>query len=178
MALPRVVLDGRMATEPELRFLPSGVAVANFRVAAGERKQNPTTQQWEDGRQCFISVTCWRDTAENVTETLHQGDPVVLEGRLYQREYERDGQKQYAYQIDADSIGPGLRNATARVQRTQRSQAGQQQQPDPWATPPAQGQQRGAPAPQQQQQQQPPQGWQQQNQQGWGNPPSYDEPPF
>lgn len=162
-----------MASEPELRFLPSGVAVCNFRIAANSRKLNRDTNQWEDDKQCFLSVSVWRDMAENVTESLHQGDPVIVVGNLSESTYERDGQQQHRMQLDADSVGPDLRFATARVQRTQRQQAGQQQGQDPWATPAPQGQQRPA-----QPQQQPQQGWQQQNQQGWGNTPSYDEPPF
>jgi single-strand DNA-binding protein len=182
MPLPRVVIEGRMATEPELRFLPSGVAVCNFRVAASQRKLNQQTNQWEDDKQCFLSVACWRDMAENVASSLHRGDGVVIIGRMYEEQYEREGQQRTSFKVDADSCGPDLRWAEATMQRTQRTQAGQQPQPDPWATQPAQGQQRPAQAPQQQpqqQQQQPQQGgWQQGNQQGWGNQPSYDEPPF
>lgn len=168
MPLPRVVIEGRMATDPELKFLPSGAAVASFRVAASQRKQNPQTGEWEDDKSCFLSVSAWREMAENVTETLHRGDAVTISGRLSQREYEQDGQKRTAYQVDADSIGPDLRWATARVQRTQRSQgtqSGDQPQQDPWASQPQNVPQRGAQQPSQ-------------SQQGWGNQPSYDEPPF
>lgn len=168
MPLPRVVIEGRMASEPELRFIPSGAAVCNFRVAASQMKKNEQTGAWEDDKQCFLSVAVWRDMAENVTETLHTGDPVVVTGRLSQREYEQDGQRRTAYQVDADSVGPDLRWATARVARTQRSTAGQQPQSDPWATQPAPAQQRPAQAPQQQPQQQ----------SGWGAPTEYDPPPF
>jgi single-strand DNA-binding protein len=161
-----------MATEPELRFLPSGVAVANFRVAASQRKLNQQTNQWEDDKECFLSVTAWRDMAENVVESLHRGDPVLVEGRLSQREYERDGQRQFAYQVDADAVGPDLRYATARAQRTERTQG--PQVADPWATPQHPPQQPQQP-PQQPQQAQ--QGWPQQMPQQ-GPPPQYDEPPF
>jgi len=168
-----------MATEPELRFLPSGVAVCNFRVAASQRKQNPQTQQWEDDKQCFLSVAVWRDMAENVASSLHRGDAVIIYGRMYEEQYEREGQQRTALKVDADTVGVDLHWAEANVQRTQRTQQAQQPSQDPWATQPAPAQQRPAQPPQQGQQQ-PPQGWQQQNQQGWGNQPqpNYDEPPF
>lgn len=192
--LPRVEIDGRVVADPELKFLPSGVAVANFRVAASDRKKNEQTQQWEDGAQCFLSVTCWREMAENVAESLHRGDPVVVVGRLKQREYTtNEGAQRTVYEVDADAVGPSLRWASAPVQRAQRTgPTPQQQGGDPWATPPQQQQPADpwATAPQQPQQQPqgPPQQPTQQPQQpapqqpqqpgGWQGAPVYDQPPF
>jgi single-strand DNA-binding protein len=181
MALPRVTVVGRMAAEPELRFLPSGAAVCNLRVATSSRKMNRDTNQWEDDKQCFMSVTCWREMAENVADSLHTGDPVIVVGDLSESSFERDGQRQTRMQLDAIAVGPDLKWASARVQRTQRTQGQQQGGSDPWATTPANAPQRPAQAPQQGQQQPaqqaPQQGWGQPGG-GWQTPPNYDEPPF
>lgn len=164
-----------MASNPELKFLPSGAALAEFRVAASNRRLNQQTQQWEDAGSCFLTVKVWREMAENVAESLHQGDPVMVSGRLEEREYtNQQGEQRKVYEVTADAIGPGLRFASARVQRTQRQQQGQQGQPaqqqdDPWATPPP-PQQPARPA--QQQRQQPPPA-----QTGWQGA-QYDEPQF
>lgn len=192
--LARVDIDGRMAGDPELRFLPSGVAVANFRVATSDRKREG--DQWVDGPPTFISVTCWREMAENVAESLHRGDPVFVSGKLEERTWnDREGAEQRRLEVTADVVGPSLRWCSARVSRPQRSGAqGQPAQPaqdDPWATPaPAQAaatqqqpapQQAPAQPPQQQpwgQQQAPPPQWTPPQQQAQPAAPQYGEPPF
>lgn len=192
MTLPQTTIEGNLGADPELRFTPSGAPVANFRVACTERRKNEQTQQWEDGRSIWISVAAWRELAENVAESLHRGDSVIVTGFLYEEQYQSNGQDRTALKMDAKNIGPSLRNATARPQRAQRQggtgqqQQGQQPAPgygqqqaaeDPWARPapgatqpPAGGQAPGYG-------QQPPAGGQQQG--GWGQQaPGYGEPPF
>ena len=92
MPLPRVVIEGRMATEPELRFLPSGVAVCNFRVAASQRKQNPQTQQWEDDKQCFLSVAVWRDMSYDPDHNDGRGEvtttPDIFKALAFEKSFE------------------------------------------------------------------------------------------
>lgn len=142
MPLARVEIDGRMAGDPELQFLPSGAAVATFRVATSDRKKEG--DQWVDGPATFITVKCWREMAENVAESLHRGDPVFVAGKLEERQWtNNEGQERRSMEVTADVVGPSLRWCSARVSRTQRSQGqtqGQSAQPaqtdDPWATPP------------------------------------------
>lgn len=148
--LARVEIDGRMAGDPELQFLPSGVAVATFRVATSDRKREG--DQWVDGPPTFITVKCWREMAENAAESLHRGDPVLVLGKLEERKWTNsEGQERSTFEVTADAVGPSLRWSSATVSRTQRQQGqpgqpAQQQQGDPWATPPpAPVQQQGQP---------------------------------
>jgi single-strand DNA-binding protein len=142
-----ITVVGNLTDDPELRFTPSGAAVANFRVASTPRTFNRQTNAWEDGDPLFLSCSVWRQAAENVAESLHRGARVVVTGRLKQRSYEtREGEKRTVFELDVDEIGPSLRYATAKVTKTQRSGGGfsNSQQPaggsDPWATTPAQNQ--------------------------------------
>jgi single-strand DNA-binding protein len=115
--LPHITAEGTLIGDPELRFTPSGVAVAKWRIACNERRFNKTTQEWENGRTTFITGSCWRGLAENVVESLKKGDLVIATGRLTMREWETDGTKQHAYEIDADTMGPALARTTARLER-------------------------------------------------------------
>jgi len=142
-----ITVIGNLTDDPELRFTPSGAAVANFRVASTPRTFNRQTNAWEDGDPLFLSCSVWRQAAENVAESLHRGARVVVTGRLKQRSYEtREGEKRTVFELDVDEIGPSLRYATAKVTKTQRSGAGFGNAPqpsggaDPWATAPAQSQ--------------------------------------
>ena len=142
-----ITVVGNLTDDPELRFTPSGAAVANFRVASTPRTFNRQTNAWEDGDPLFLSCSVWRQAAENVAESLHRGARVVVTGRLKQRSYEtREGEKRTVFELDVDEIGPSLRYATAKVTKTQRSGGGfsNAQQPtggsDPWASAPAQSQ--------------------------------------
>jgi single-strand DNA-binding protein len=145
-----ITIVGNLTDDPELRFTPSGAAVANFRVASTPRTFNRQANAWEDGDPLFLSCSVWRQAAENVAESLQRGARVVVTGRLKQRSYEtREGEKRTVFEVDVDEIGPSLRYATAKVTKTQRSGGGfGNAQPsgggaDPWATtpPPAPGQQ-------------------------------------
>lgn len=128
MSLPQTTIEGNLGADPELRFTPNGAAVANFRVACTERRKNEQTQQWEDGRSIWISVAAWRELAENVAESLHRGDSVLVTGFLYEEQYQtQQGENRTALKMDAKNIGVSLRNATARPQRAQR-QGGNGQQ--------------------------------------------------
>lgn len=138
---------GNLVDDPELRFTPSGAAVANFRIASTPRTFDKQANEWKDGDALFLSCSIWRQAAENVAESLQKGMRVVITGRLKSRTYEtREGEKRTVLELDVDEVGPSLKYATAKVQRLNRSGApstsggsgdqwGQQQQHDPWATP-------------------------------------------
>ena len=115
-----VTIVGNVTRDPELRFTPSGAAVANFGVAVNRRWMNRTTNEWEE-QTSFFDVVCWREMAENVTESLPKGSRVLVTGRLEQRSWEtQDGDKRSKVEIIADEIGPSLRWASAQVTRNER----------------------------------------------------------
>jgi single-strand DNA-binding protein len=157
-----ITVVGNLTDDPELRFTPSGAAVANFTVASTPRNFNKQTNEWEDGEAMFLRCSIWRQAAENVAESLQRGMRVVVQGRLKARSYEtREGEKRTVFEIDVEEIGPSLKFATAKVNRVSRSggqgysggggapsggassggapsgaaAAGGQQADDPWATP-------------------------------------------
>ncbi len=192
-----ITIIGNLTQEPELRFTPSGAAVANFTVASTPRTFDRQSNEWKDGETLFMRCAVWRDAAENVAESLQRGSRVIVTGRLKSRSYEtKEGEKRTVIEMDVDEVGPSLRYASAKVTKTQRGGGGgggggygggqgggnqggsgggwggqgggpggggqgggRQPEADPWATGPA-----AQPA--------------QPAQQGWGNAPSYDEPPF
>lgn len=183
-----ITIIGNITGDPELRFTPSGAAVANFTVASTPRAFDRQSNEWKDGETLFMRCSVWRDAAENVAESLQRGTRVIVSGRLKSRSYEtKEGEKRTVIEMEVDEVGPSLRYATAKVNKTQRGgggggfggpgggqqgggqggwSGGGQQQDDPWATGPSGAQ--GAP----------PQGGAPQ-QGGWGGgAPSYDEPPF
>ena len=117
----QVTLVGNITDDPELRYTPSGAAVANFTVAVN-RRQRGQDGNWEDKLEGFFRCNCWRDMAENVTESLRKGARVMVVGRLQQRSWETDqGQKRYEIEVQVDEVGPSLRWATAQVQKSNRS---------------------------------------------------------
>lgn len=166
-----ITLVGNLVDDPEIKFTPSGHAVAKFRVASTPRTFDKSTNEWRDGDSLFLTVTAWRTLAQNCAETLTRGMRVIVQGALKQRSYEdREGIKRTVYEIEAEDVAPSLKTATAKVTKTtgngqQRQQTQQQptsgyaaqQQPaaDPWDT----NQQR------------------QQHNNGWGQQPP-KEPPF
>src|SRR3954466_14837430 len=157
-----ITVVGNLVDDPELRFTPSGAAVANFRIASTPRTFDRQTNEWKDGDALFLSCSVWRQAAENVAESLQRGMRVIVQGRLKQRSYEtREGEKRTVVELEVDEVGPSLAFATAKVTRASRSgggggysgggQGGGQSRPQqsgggnaPWATPaPAQGGQGG-----------------------------------
>jgi single-strand DNA-binding protein len=117
-----VTLVGNLVDDPELRFTPSGAAVANFRVASTPRTYDRQSGEWKDGESLFLSCSVWRQAAENVAESLQRGMRVIIQGRLKQRSYDdREGQKRTVFEIDVDEVGPSLRSATAKVTKAMRS---------------------------------------------------------
>jgi single-strand DNA-binding protein len=139
---------GNLTDDPELRFTPSGAAVANFTVASTPRTFNKQTNAWDDGETLFLRCSIWRQAAENVAESLTRGTRVIVSGRLKARSYEtREGEKRTVMELEVDEIGPSLTWATAKVTRASRSGGGagggfggggqQAAAPanDPWATP-------------------------------------------
>lgn len=116
-----VTIVGNVTRDPEMRFVPSGAAVANFGVAVNRRWRNSRTNEWEE-ETSFFDVTCWRELAENVTESIVKGTRVVVDGRLEQRTWDADdGSKRSKVEIVADEVAPSLRWATALVTRNERS---------------------------------------------------------
>jgi single-strand DNA-binding protein len=154
-----ITVIGNLTGDPELRFTPSGAAVANFTVASTPRTFDRQSNEFKDGDTLFMRCSIWREAAENVAESLTKGMRVIVTGRLVQRSYEtREGEKRTVVELQVDEVGPSLRYASAKVTRTQRSGGGgggggysggggfgggggassSAQADDPWATP-AQG---------------------------------------
>jgi single-strand DNA-binding protein len=185
-----ITVVGNLTDDPELRFTPSGAAVANFTVASTPRQFDRQSNEWKDGDTLFMRCSVWRQAAENVAESLTRGTKVIVQGRLKQRSYEtREGEKRTVVELEVDEIGPSLTFATAKVTRASRSGGGgysgggggqqgggqprqQSGGDDPWATPaPSQGggggqgggQQGGGGAP---------------ANDPWATPGGSDEPPF
>jgi single-strand DNA-binding protein len=135
-----ITVIGNLVDDPELRFTPSGAAVAKFRIASTPRVMDKATNEWKDGDSLFLTCSVWRQAAENVAESLTKGTRVIVSGRLKQRSYEtREGEKRTVFEIDVDEVGPSLRSATAKVNRASRGGGGGGgfgggQSEDPWAT--------------------------------------------
>jgi single-strand DNA-binding protein len=180
-----LTIEGNLTNDPELRFTPSGSAVANFTIASTPRSFDSNSKEWKDGDTLYMRSAAWRELAENVAETLRKGMGVIATGKLKSRSYEtKEGEKRTVQELEVDNIGPSLKWATAQVKRAQRNNnqggggfgggnqgggnrgqqggqqggnqyGGSQQQDDPWATPQGQSANAGA----------------------WGNGPD-SEPPF
>ncbi|MGC1212979.1 MAG: single-stranded DNA-binding protein [Micromonospora sp.] len=140
-----ITVIGNLTDDPELRFTPSGAAVAKFRVASTPRFMDKASGEWKDGEPLFLACTVWRQAAEHVAESLQRGARVIVSGRLRQRSYEtREGEKRTVIELEVDEIGPSLRYATAKVQKMSRSggggfgggggQGGGGNSDDPWAS--------------------------------------------
>jgi len=138
-----ITIVGNLVEDPELKYTPNGAAVARFRIASTPRFMDKATSEWKDGDSLFLTVNVWRQAAENVTESLTKGTRVIVQGRLKQRSYEtKQGEKRTVYEVEADEIGPSLRNASAKVikaGRSKDSQGGAERSTgpahdDPWAT--------------------------------------------
>ncbi len=187
-----ITIIGNLTADPELRFTPSGAAVASFTVASTPRQFDRQTNEWRDGETLFMRCSVWRDAAENAAESLEKGMRVIVSGRLVSRSWEdkETGQRRSVMEMQVDEVGPSLKYATAKVNRTQRGgggggfggggqqggfggggggQQGGRGNDDPWSTGGGTGGgagQQGAPA----------SGGNRGG--GWGSGPSYDEPPF
>jgi single-strand DNA-binding protein len=135
-----LTIIGNLTGDPELRFTPSGAAVANFTVASTPRTFDRQSNDWKDGETLFMRCSVWREVAENVAESLHKGTRVLVTGRLRSRSYEtKEGEKRTVVEMEVDEIGPSLRYATTKVNRTQRSGGGGfggggGSQEDPWSS--------------------------------------------
>jgi single-strand DNA-binding protein len=147
-----VTVIGNLTNDPELRFTPSGQAVASFTVASSTRVRDAQTNEWKDGDTTFLRCSVWRQYAENVAESLTRGTRVIVNGRLKQRSYEtKEGEKRTVYEVDVDDVGPALRYATAKITKVNRGGGGfgggggegGAPADDPWAT---SGSPAGAPA--------------------------------
>jgi len=117
-----ITVVGNLTSDPELRFTPSGQAVASFTVASTPRTLDRASNEWKDGEALFLRCTVWRQAAENVAESLQKGTRVVIQGRLKQRSFEtREGEKRTVIELDVEEVGPSLKYATARVNKAGRS---------------------------------------------------------
>jgi single-strand DNA-binding protein len=152
-----ITIIGNLTSDPELRWTPSGTAVASFTIASTPRTLDRQTQEWKDGEALFLRCSTWREAAENVAESLTRGSRVMAQGRLKQRSFEtKEGEKRTVIELEVDEIGPSLRYATATVSKAARSGRGagrgsdggigagdgragggrgNSPDPDPWATP-------------------------------------------
>lgn len=120
-----ITVIGNLTADPELRFTPSGAAVASFTVASTPRRFNAQTSAWEDGESLFLRCSIWRQAAENVAESLSRGSRVIVSGRLKQRSFEtREGEKRTVFELDAEEVGPSLKYATAKVNKASRGEGG------------------------------------------------------
>src|SRR5580765_5388660 len=120
-----VTVVGNLTADPELRFTPSGAAVASFTIASTPRTFDRNSNEWKDGEALFLRCSIWRQAAENAAESLQRGMRVIASGRLKQRSYEtREGEKRTVIELDVEEIGPSLKYASAKVNRTQRGSGG------------------------------------------------------
>ena len=120
-----ITVVGNLTADPELRFTPSGAAVANFTVASTPRILDRQTSEWKDGEALFLRCSIWREAAENVAESLTRGSRVIVTGRLKQRSYEtREGEKRTVVEVEVEEIGPSLKYATAKVNKASRGGGG------------------------------------------------------
>src|SRR5204862_3501520 len=120
-----ITVIGNLTDDPELRFTPSGAAVAKFRIASTPRTLDRQSGEWKDGEPLFLACNIWRDAAEHVAESLQRGSRVIVQGRLRQRSYEtREGEKRTVIELEVDEVGPALAFATAKVTRASRSGGG------------------------------------------------------
>jgi single-strand DNA-binding protein len=120
-----ITVIGNLTADPELRFTPSGAAVANFTVASTPRTFDKQSNEWKDGDALFLNCSVWRQAAENAAESLTRGMRVIVSGRLKARSYEtREGEKRTVFEIDVEEVGPSLKYATAKVAKTTRSGSG------------------------------------------------------
>ena len=138
----QITIVGNLTADPELRFTPSGAAVASFTVASTPRSFDRQAGEWRDGETLFMRCTVWRQAAENVAESLTRGARVIVQGRLKQRSFEtKEGEKRTVVELDVDDIGPSLRYATASVNKASRgggygNASGSAPAADPWSTSP------------------------------------------
>lgn len=120
-----ITVIGNLTADPELRFTPAGAAVANFTVASTPRVFDRNTNEWKDGEALFLRCNIWREAAENVAESLTRGSRVIVSGRLKQRSFEtREGEKRTVVELEVDEVGPSLKYATAKVNKTTRGGGG------------------------------------------------------
>jgi single-strand DNA-binding protein len=146
-----ITVVGNLTADPELRFTPSGAAVASFTIASTPRTFDRNSNEWKDGEALFLRCSLWRQAAENAAESLTRGMRVIAQGRLKQRSYEtREGEKRTVIELDVDEIGPSLKYASAKVNRTQRGSSSgggygasgssdSAPADDPWSSAPAAG---------------------------------------
>jgi len=121
----QITVVGNLVSDPELRYTPTGVAVANFRVASTPRTFDRQANEWKDGDSLFLTCNVWRQAAENVAESLQRGMRVIVQGRLHQRSYEtRECEKRTVFEVEVDDVGPSLRNASSKVTKSNRSGGG------------------------------------------------------
>ena len=132
-----VTVVGNLTADPELRFTPNGVAVANFTIASTPRTFDKASRQWVDGEALFLRCSIWREAAENVAESLTRGQRVIATGKLKQRSFEaKGGEKRTSLELEVDEVGPSLRWAITKTQKAARSSSAAPPADDPWGSTP------------------------------------------
>lgn len=119
-----VTVVGNVVDSPQRRVLESGVSVTSFRVAATAKRFDRQSGEWTDREPFYVKVNCWRALADNVARSLVRGDPVLLSGRVYTREWEKDGQRRSAWEMEAEAVGPNLRWGQSEFTRLRRRAEG------------------------------------------------------
>ena len=119
-----ITVVGNVVDEVVNRPTTSGLSRVSFRVASTQRRKDRDSGKWVDGNKLFVSVTFWREFAENVAASLKKGDPVVLNGRIFSRQYVKDEANHIAYEIEPESIGPDLARGTAQFTRRRNGYSG------------------------------------------------------
>lgn len=130
---PIITLVGNLTADPELRYVSSGTPVCSFTLASTPRRQNQATQTWEDGETMFVRCDVWKQMGENVAESLAKGNRVLVTGRMSVRSYEHEGQQRTSINLAVDEIGPSLRYALARPEKTTTGQSMSQRSSSPGA---------------------------------------------
>lgn len=134
-----ITVIGNLTADPELKFTPSGHAVASFTIASTPRTFDRDSNSWKDGAALFLRCSIWRAAAENVAESLTRGMRVIAQGRLVQRSFEtKEGEKRTVMELQVDDIGPSIKMATAKVNKVTRDKPAQRGtewgDTDPWAS--------------------------------------------
>nr|WP_318283939.1 single-stranded DNA-binding protein [Rhodococcus ruber] len=138
--MTQISIVGNATSDPETRFLPSGIAVSNFSVAVSQRQYDKGRKEWVGGDTMFLRVSAFRDLAENIANSVSRGQRVIVSGKLKSRTYEKDGEKRTVFEVEADEVGPSLRFATASVTKSVNGGGGGRVSAgDPWSQAPQSG---------------------------------------
>ncbi len=137
--MTQISIVGNATEDPQLKHLPSGIAVVNFSVAVSQRQYDKDRKEWVDGDTMFLRVSAFRELAEHIAESVTRGQRVIVSGKLKSRTYEKDGEKRTVFEVEADEVGPSLRFATATVVKSGGGGGSRVSAGDPWSQAPQSG---------------------------------------